>query len=122
MLFLGFGTELGSALVDQGIVAPMELGHLSRKRGTYEDYVGLRGLKRFGKKKWERYVAYGVARLIDALHPGDIVLGGGNSKKLKHLPPGCRRGDNANAFLGGFRLWEDAKDGRPPTRTKVRSK
>ena len=64
----------------------------------------------------------GVARLIDALHPDDIVLGGGNSKKLKYLPPGCRIGDNANAFLGGFRLWEDAKNGRPPTRTKVRSK
>jgi len=61
------------------------------------------------KKKWERYVAYGVARLVDALHPDDVVLGGGNSKKLKHIPPGCRRGDNANAFLGGFRLWEDSR-------------
>jgi polyphosphate glucokinase len=122
MLFLGLGTGLGSALVDEGIVVPMELGHLSCKGGTYEDYVGLRGLKRFGKKKWRRYVAYGVARLVNALHPDDIVLGGGNSKKLKHLPPGCRRGDNANAFLGGFRLWEDAKNGRPSTRTKNRSK
>jgi polyphosphate glucokinase len=122
MLFLGFGTGLGSALVDQGTVVPMELGHLSFKKGTYEDYVGLRGLKRFGKKKWKRYVAYGVARLVDALHPDDIVLGGGNSKNLKHLPPGCRRGDNANAFLGGIRLWEDAKNGRPSTRTKNRSK
>jgi polyphosphate glucokinase len=66
-----------------------------------------------GKKKWNRYVAYGVARLADALHPDDIVLGGGNSKKLKRLPPGCRLGTNANAFLGGFRLWADAKNGRP---------
>ena len=88
----------------------MELGHLSYKKGTYEDYLGLRGLKDLGKKKWKGYVAYGVARLVDTLHPDDIVLGGGNVKKLKHLPPGCRRGDNANAFLGGFRLWEDAND------------
>lgn len=115
MLFLGLGTGLGSAIVAQGIVVPMELAHLSFKNGTYEDYVGLRGLKRFGKKKWEHYVAYGVARLVDALHPDDVVLGGGNSKKLKHLPPGCRRGDNANAFLGGFRLWEDS---RPESRSK----
>jgi len=113
MIFLGLGTGLGSAIVDQGIVVPMELGHLSFKNGTYEDYVGLRGLKRLGKKKWERYVAFGVARLVDALHPDDVVLGGGNTKKLKHLPPGCRRGDNANAFLGGFRLWEGASNGRP---------
>lgn len=115
MLFLGLGTGLGSAVVAQGIVVPMELAHLSFKNGTYEDYVGLRGLKRFGKKKWERYVAYGVARLVQALHPDDVVLGGGNSKKLKHLPPGCRSGDNANAFLGGFRLWE-------VSRTQERSK
>jgi polyphosphate glucokinase len=109
MLFLGLGTGLGSAIVAQGIVVPMELAHLSFKNGTYEDYVGLRGLKRFGKRKWESYVAYGVARLIDALHPDDVVLGGGNTKNLKHLPPGCRRGDNAHAFLGGFRLWEDPR-------------
>jgi len=108
MLFLGLGTGLGSALVAQGIVVPTELAHLSFKNGTYEDYVGLRGLKRFGQKKWERYVAFGVARLIDALHPDDVVLGGGNTLRLKHLPPGCRRGDNAKAFLGGFRLWEDS--------------
>jgi predicted NBD/HSP70 family sugar kinase len=112
MLFLGFGTGLGAALVDQGIVVPMKLGRLSYKNGTYEDYLGLRGLKRIGKKKWKRYVAYGVARLVDALHPDDTVLGGGNVKRLKHLPPGCRKGDNANAFLGGFRLWEDANVGR----------
>lgn len=109
MLFLGFGTGLGSALVDEGVVVPKRLGHLSCKKGTYEDYVGLRGLKRYGKKKWKRYVAYGVARLVDALHPDDIVLGGGNSKILEQLPPGCRMGDNANAFLGGFRLWQDEK-------------
>jgi polyphosphate glucokinase len=109
LLFLGFGTGLGSALVQEGHVVPMELGHLSYKNGTYEDYVGLRGLERFGKKKWRSHVSYGVARLIDAIHPDDVVLGGGNAKKLKELPPGCRAGDNANAFLGGFRLW-DASD------------
>jgi len=122
MLFLGFGTGLGAALVDQGIVVPMELGHLSYKNGTYEDYLGIRGLKRLGKKKWKRTVAFGVARLFKAFHPDDVVLGGGNVKKLKDLPPGCRRGDNSNAFLGGFRLWEDAKDGRPSTRGNGRPK
>jgi polyphosphate glucokinase len=116
MLFLGLGTGLGSALVNEGTVVPMEIGHLSFKKGTYEDYLGLRGLKRMGKKKWKRYVAYGVARLADALHPDDIVLGGGNTKKLKHLPPGCRMGSNANAFLGGFRLWENSKNGRDSAR------
>jgi polyphosphate glucokinase len=110
LLFLGLGTGLGSALVQDGLVVPMELAHLSYKDGTYEDYVGLRGLKRMGKKKWERHVAYGVARLIDALHPDDVVLGGGNAKKLKELPSGCRAGDNANAFVGGFRLWNSSGD------------
>lgn len=122
MLFLGFGTGLGSALVDRGIVVPMELGHLSYKKGTYEDYLGIRGIEQLGKKKWKSYVEYGVARLVDAFHPDDVVLGGGNAKKLKHLPAGCRRGDNANAFLGGFRLWEAAKDGRPSSGMKRRSK
>ena len=110
LLFLGLGTGLGSALVHEGIAVPMELGHLSYKKGTYEDYVGLRGLKRLGKKEWRRHVAYVVARLIDAFHPDDAVLGGGNAKKLKELPPGCRAGDNANAFLGGFRLWHNSGD------------
>jgi polyphosphate glucokinase len=108
LLFLGLGTGLGSALVVEGTVVPMELGHLSYKMGTYEDHVGIRGLKRLGKKKWSRHVAFGVARLIEALYPDDVVLGGGNAKKLIKLPAGCRRGDNANAFLGGFRLWDEA--------------
>jgi polyphosphate glucokinase len=108
LLFLGLGTGLGSALVVEGAVVPMELAHLSYKKGTYEDYIGVRGLKQLGEKKWRRHVAYGAARLIAALHPDDVVLGGGNAKKLKKLPKGCRAGDNANAFLGGFRLWEKA--------------
>jgi polyphosphate glucokinase len=106
LLFLGLGTGLGSALVVEGMVIPMELGHLSYRRRTYEDHIGNRGLKRLGKKKWSQHVAYGVARLSEAVHPDDIVLGGGNAKKLRKLPPGCRLGDNANAFLGGFRLWD----------------
>ena len=106
LLFLGLGTGIGSALVVEGTVVPMELGHLSYKRRTYEDHVGNRGLKRLGKKKWSEHVAEGVRRLIEVLDPDDIVLGGGNAKKLRKLPPGCRLGSNTNAFLGGFRLWE----------------
>jgi polyphosphate glucokinase len=107
MLFLGLGTGLGSTLILDGILEPMELGHLPYKKGTYEHYVGIRGLDRLGAKKWRRYVADVIATLTDALEPDDVVLGGGNVKKLKELPAGCRAGDNANAFQGGFRLWED---------------
>jgi polyphosphate glucokinase len=106
LLFLGLGTGLGTAMIVDGIIEPMELGHLQYKRGTYEDYVGLRGLKRFGKKKWRKLVADVVERLVAALEPDDVVLGGGNVKKLKELPPGCRLGENTNAFTGGFRLWD----------------
>jgi polyphosphate glucokinase len=115
LLFLGLGTGLGSAMVVDGVVEPMELGHLPYKKATYEDYVGLRGLEKRGKKKWRSHVADVVERLIAALEPDDVVLGGGNVKKLKKLPPGCREGDNANAFVGGFRLWENA-DGYVPRR------
>jgi len=106
MLFLGLGTGLGSTMIVDGIVEPMELSHLPYKRATYEDYVGVRGFERFGKKKWRQHVADVVERLIAALEPEDVVLGGGNVKHLKELPPGCRAGNNANAFLGGFRMWE----------------
>src|SRR6516162_2779195 len=116
MLFLGLGTGLGSAMVMDGIVEPMELGHLPYKRGTYEDYVGERGLEKRGKKKWRRDVADVVTRLIAALEPEDVVLGGGNVRKLQELPAGCRLGDNANAFLGGFRLWDVHRDRRRPRR------
>ena len=92
---------------------PWNLATFLTKGGPYEDYVGNRGLKRLGKKKWPQHVAYAVARLIDALHPDDVVLGGGNAKKLKKLPPGCRLGDNANAFLGGFRLWDGSLPSTP---------
>ncbi len=106
MLFLGLGTGLGSAMIVDGIVEPMELGHLPYKKRTFEDYVGVRGYKRLGKKKWRQHVADVVSRLIAALEPEDVVLGGGDVKQLKTLPPGCRAGDNTNAFLGGFRLWQ----------------
>jgi polyphosphate glucokinase len=106
MLFLGLGTGLGSALVVNSIVEPMELGHLPYRNGVFEDYVGMRGLEKYGRKKWQRHVEDVVARLVAAIEPDDVVLGGGNVKQLKEMPPRCRAGDNANAFLGGFRLWE----------------
>ncbi len=105
MLFLGLGTGLGTTMIVDGILEPMELGHLPYKKATYEDYVGIRGLKRHGKKRWSRYVEDIVKRFIAALEPDEVVLGGGNVKKLKKMPKHCRAGDNANAFLGGFRLW-----------------
>ena len=106
MLFLGLGTGLGSAMVVNGTAIPMELGHLPYKRKVYEDFVGVHALERLGKKRWRKQVEKIVKCFSDALLPDDIVLGGGNTKKLKELPPGCRAGDNANAFIGGFRLWE----------------
>jgi len=111
MLFLGFGTGLGSALVVEGLGVPMELAHLSYKKGTYEDYLGVRGLTRLGRKKWRQHVTSCVERLIPALQLDDVVLGGGNAKKLVKLPKGCRVGDNTNAFLGGFRLWANTGHG-----------
>jgi len=108
MLFLGFGAGLGSAMIVDGILEPMELAHLPYKKGkTYEDYVGDRALKRLGKKKWRRYVADVVMRLKEALEVDYVVLGGGNSKNLKTLPPGAQLGDNQNAFIGGMRLWKE---------------
>ncbi|MEI9935782.1 MAG: ROK family protein [Pseudomonadota bacterium] len=109
MLFLGLGTGLGSTLVAEGVVVPMELAHLSYLTGTYEDYLGIRGVERLGEDEWAEHVAFGVARLIDAFHPDDVVLGGGNAQRLKTLPPRCRAGNNANAFLGGFRMWNEAR-------------
>jgi polyphosphate glucokinase len=106
MLFLGLGTGLGSALIVDGVVAPMELAHLPYKKGTYEDYVGRAGLERHGKAKWRRHVADVLTRLIAALQPNEAVIGGGNVGKLAALPPHARAGDNADAFRGGFLLWQ----------------
>jgi polyphosphate glucokinase len=106
MLFLGLGTGLGSAMIVDGVLEPMELAHLLYKNGkTYEDYLGLRGLERMGKKKWRRHVAKVTKKLKDALGADYVVLGGGNIKELKGLPAGARLGSNENAFLGGFRMW-----------------
>ena len=110
MLFLGLGTGLGSALIIEGVLEPMELGHLPYKKGhTYEHYVGIRGLKRHGKARWRKDVLDVIARLRAALEPDEVVIGGGNAAKLEKLPPRTRLGDNANAFLGGFRLWDGAR-------------
>jgi len=107
MLFLGLGTGLGSALIADGVLEPMELAHLPYKKGrTYEDYIGLQGLKRLGKKKWRGHVTDVVTRLKAALGADYVVIGGGNARLLKELPAGARLGTNANAFRGGFRLWQ----------------
>jgi polyphosphate glucokinase len=113
MLFLGLGTGLGSAMIIEGQIEPMELGHLLyKKKLTYEDFVGQRGLKRLGRKTWQREVVAVIEVFRNALQPEYVVIGGGNAKLLKGLPPDVKGGDNNNAFLGGFRLWEDAT---PPT-------
>jgi polyphosphate glucokinase len=109
MLFLGLGTGLGSAMILNGIVAPMELGHLPyKKKQTYEDYVGRRALRRLGRKAWRREVLAVIDIFRAALQPEYIVLGGGNAKHMKELPPDVRPGANANAFIGGFRLWDES--------------
>lgn len=119
MLFLGLGTGLGTAMVVDGVVEPMELGHLPYRKLTFEDYVGIRGRKRLGQKKWEQVVRDVIARFRRALEPDDVVLGGGNVNNLKKLPPGCRAGDNANAFVGGFRLWQENNQ---PNRRRFRKR
>jgi polyphosphate glucokinase len=120
LLFLGLGTSLGAALVLDGVVIPMELAHLSFKNGTYQDYLGVRALRRLGRKKWQKYVEFGTARMIEAVDPDDVVLGGGNVDRLEEAPPRCRAGTNANAFLGGFRLWENASRRRSRARAHSR--
>jgi polyphosphate glucokinase len=109
MLFLGLGTGMGAALIVDGSLLPMELGHMPYKDGaTYEDHLGLKGLTRVGITKWRILVHEVVALFIDVFELDEVVIGGGNVNKLDALPPGCRAGDNALAFVGGFLLWEDA--------------
>jgi len=112
MLFLGLGTGLGSALIVDNVLEPMELAHLPYKKGrTYEDYIGLAGLERQGKSKWRRHVKEVVEQLKSAMQADYVVLGGGNARLLKRLPPGARSGNNANAFEGGCRLWTEPYSG-----------
>jgi polyphosphate glucokinase len=122
MLFLGLGTGLGSAMIVDGVVAPMELAHLPYKKGrTFEDYVGAAGLKRLGGKKWRRTVSEVVAQLSSLLEADYVVLGGGNARKLKRLPKNARLGSNDFAFLGGFRVWHHAAPSRAPAKGRRRS-
>jgi polyphosphate glucokinase len=111
MLFLGLGTGLGSSMIVDKVIMPMELGHLPyRKKRSFEDYVGERGRKRLGRMKWQEAVADVVHRLRNALVAEYVVLGGGNAKRLSQLPDGARLGNNENAFIGGARLWRDYPD------------
>lgn len=119
MLFLGLGTGLGSALIFEGQILSMELAHLPYRSSTFEDYVGLRGLEKHGKKKWRKYVEDVTGRLIAALEPDEVVLGGGNIRLLKKLPALCRAGNNDNAFTGGFRLWQPDEGPRRALATPV---
>jgi len=119
MLFLGLGTGLGSALVLDGLVQPLEMAHLLyRSAKTYEDFLGKRGMDRVGKKKWRELVFEIVPRLRHAFQVDEVVLGGGNAKQLKSVPPATRLGENANAFLGGFRLWQGPGRARPAARRR----
>jgi polyphosphate glucokinase len=113
MLFLGLGTGLGSALVYDGVLAPLEIAHMPYREGrTYEDYLGLRGYQRMGRKRWQRHVEKVVALLKHGLQVEYAVLGGGQTKKLKGLPPDTRLGSNANAITGGLRLWNESQHDR----------
>jgi polyphosphate glucokinase len=107
MLFLGLGTGLGTTMILDGVIAPMELGHLPFRKATFEDYVGERGQERLGLKRWRKAVLETITHLTNAVEPDYIVLGGGNAEVLEELPPNCRLGHNEDAFLGGFRLWID---------------
>ena len=124
MLFLGFGTGLGTALIVDGTLVPMELAHLPYRKATFEDYVGESAMERLGKKKWRRYCTDVIVRLTAALEPEDVVLGGGNAVNLAELPPRCRIGANANAFPGGLRMWPDhaATKARKPAKRATRKR
>ena len=106
MLFLGLGTGLGSALIADGVIEPLELGHLPFRKKTFEDYVSERAMKKVGKKKWTKAVFATVEQLSAAMEPDEVVIGGGAAAELEELPEGCRRGENEKAFLGAFRLWD----------------
>jgi len=110
MLFLGLGTGIGAAVIHNGELEPLEVGRFHYKKLNLEHYIGCRGRKRQGRKKWQKQVQEVIARFVEVLKPTDVVLGGGNAKKLDPLPAGTRLGDNAFAFVGGFRVWEAGSD------------
>ncbi len=113
MLFLGLGTGLGVTLLLDGAIEPTELGHMPYKHGrTYEDYLGERGRKQRGNKKWRKSVSEIVRHLQKALEVDYVVLGGGNAARLTYVPAGVRIGNNLNAFVGGLRLWQLSADKR----------
>ena len=117
---IGLGTGLGSAMISDHVLEPMELAHLPYKKGkTYEDFLGLRGLKKLGRKKWEKEVGKVVGCLTEALQADHVVLGGGNAKKLQKLPPNSSLGSNNNAFLGGFLMWKE--EGQKKTTDQLES-
>lgn len=123
MLFLGFGTGLGTALIVDGTLVPMELAHLPYKKATFEDYVGEHAMERDGKKKWRKNCLDVIERLMAAMEPDDVVLGGGNAVNFTELPPRCRLGANANAFPGGLRMWADAAaKPRKPAKRVIRKR
>jgi len=122
MLFLGLGTGLGSAMVVRGLVLPMELAHLPYRGRTFEHHVGARALQRLGRKKWRERVVDVAQRLAAALVPDELVFGGGNARLLGELPAGCRVVGNANAFVGGFRLWEGSAPTTAPRPVAIASK
>lgn len=110
MFFIGLGTGMGTALVDNGYAISLEVAHLPYKQKTFEDYIGAKGLKRAGPERWQRRVHKIAEDLCDAFVCDYVVLGGGNAKVLTSLPPRARLGDNANAFKGGFRMWETTRE------------
>jgi polyphosphate glucokinase len=118
LLFLGFGTGLGTTMIVDGVLVPMELAHLPYKKATFEDYVGEHALERDGKKKWRKYVSDVIVRLMAALEPEDVVIGGGNARNITVLPPRCRIAPNTNAFPGGFRLWADSVPAKPAAKPR----
>jgi len=107
MLFLGLGTGLGSAMIEEGHLEPLELGHMPFRDANFEHYTGKAGLKRDGFEAWRETIFEVVGQLSEAIDPDYVVLGGGNVKKLETLPDRCERGSNFNAFIGGFRMWEE---------------
>jgi polyphosphate glucokinase len=121
LLFLGFGTGLGTTMIVDDVLVPMELAHLPYRKATFEDYVGEAALQHNGKKKWRKHVYDVIARLVAALEPEDVILGGGNARNLSELPPKCRFGANTNAFPGGFRLWAEKAAAKAPATTTAKA-